>query len=406
VWLMSTGSPSLTSVVQAAAPDVAVLARIRSPDGVEEEGFIEADLDDQSDRSIARRANANPTAAAASIHCVLLQPTVPNARLLAPIAYIRRALRSFPRARVFPQPKVNQSRTRPVSLPIAPSQVHIREITESNKDAVALLLATEFPRSKRTVWLEVFEKLAKHQAPAGLPQYGYFMENEEGAAVGAILMISSIVRTGNVRTIRCNLSSWCVAPAYRCLAYSFITRILKKNTLTYVNISPAPHTLPLIQMQGFSHYCTGQFCALAIPFTFSRNEQVEIVSTGVRPNSHFEEFEYDLLQTHAKGGCISLWCVTPDRAHPFVFRPRLLGGFVPYVQLIYCRSIDEFVLFAKPIGRFLARRGRLFVMMDSNGRIRDLIGVYREGWLPKFFRGPTRPRLGDLAYTELGLFGM
>jgi hypothetical protein len=289
---------------------------------------------------------------------------------------------------------------------VGPSQIHIREIAESDKDAVARLLSTGFPRSKRSVWLEFLERLAKHQTPAGLPKYGYLMENEERATVGAILMISSTVRSGNVGTIRCNLSSWCVDSAYRCIAHSFIARLLKNNDLTYVNLSPAPHTLPLIQMQGFSQYCTGQFCAFLTPFTSLRNSRAEIISAGVSPSSPFETFEYDLLQAHAQCGCLSLWCVTPDRAYPFVFRSRLLRGFVPYVQLIYCTSIDEFVRFAKPVGRFLARRGKLFVMMDSNGRIPGLMGVYRDGSLPKFFRGPTRPRLGDLAYTELALFGV
>jgi hypothetical protein len=84
----------------------------------------------------------------------------------------------------------------------------------------------------------------------------------------------------------------------------------------------------------------------------------------------------------------------------------MLRGVVPYVQLIYCRSIDEFVRFAKPIGQFLARSGKVFVMMDADGRIPNLIGIYRKGRVLKFFRGPARPRLGDLAYTELALFGL
>jgi len=26
--------------------------------------------------------------------------------------------------------------------------------------------------------------------------------------------------------------------------------------------------------------------------------------------------------------------------------------------------------------------------------------------MPRFFRGPNRPRLGDLAYTEVAMFGV
>jgi hypothetical protein len=293
------------------------------------------------------------------------------------------------------------------------SRLHVCEISESDKVGVALLLAAEFRGSTKNIWLEILERLAKHKTPAGLPKYGYLMKSEEGSVVGAILTISSVVRSQNASTVRCNLSCWCVAPTYRLLAHLFIRRILNKNNdVTYINISPAPYTLQLIQMQGFSCYCQGAFYAFTIPLAFhnplasSHHVQVEIFSTGVSPGSHFEAFEYDLLQEHAQNGCLSLWCVTPDRAHPFVFRSRLLRGFIPYVHLIYCRSIDEFVRFANPIGRFLARRRELFVMIDANGRIPDLFGVYRGGSNHRFFRGAAPPRLGDLAYTELALFGL
>ena len=62
--------------------------------------------------------------------------------------------------------------------------------------------------------------------------------------------------------------------------------------------------------------------------------------------------------------------------------------------------------FAGPIGRYLALRGRPFVIIDANGPIPGLIGKYFDDTMPKYFRGPARPRLGDLAYTEAALFGV
>src|SRR6516165_8258975 len=63
VWLMSMISPSSKSVVVAAATDIAVLDRIDVGGGVGQEGLVEAGLEDRRDRSIARRAYADPTAA-------------------------------------------------------------------------------------------------------------------------------------------------------------------------------------------------------------------------------------------------------------------------------------------------------------------------------------------------------
>jgi hypothetical protein len=45
-------------------------------------------------------------------------------------------------------------------------------------------------------------------------------------------------------------------------------------------------------------------------------------------------------------------------------------------------------------------------MLDANGAIGGLVGRYFDGIMPKYFKGPRPPRLGDLAYTEAALFGM
>jgi len=109
---------------------------------------------------------------------------------------------------------------------------------------------------------------------------------------------------------------------------------------------------------------------------------------------------------HAQYSCVSLWCETSTDAHPFVFLPRLVKGFVPCAQLIYCRSIDDFVRFRGPVGRFLALRGRPFILIDANGPIPGLAGVYFDAVAPKYFKGLSLPRLGDLAYTEAAMFGI
>ena len=33
-------------------------------------------------------------------------------------------------------------------------------------------------------------------------------------------------------------------------------------------------------------------------------------------------------------------------------------------------------------------------------------GVFRGGKMPKYFKGPQQPRLGDLAYTEYAVLGV
>jgi hypothetical protein len=51
-------------------------------------------------------------------------------------------------------------------------------------------------------------------------------------------------------------------------------------------------------------------------------------------------------------------------------------------------------------------RGRPLIIVDSNGPISELAGVYFDGISPKYYKGQEKPRLGDLAYTEAALFGL
>ena len=91
---------------------------------------------------------------------------------------------------------------------------------------------------------------------------------------------------------------------------------------------------------------------------------------------------------------------------PFVFRRRrVLRTTVPAAQLIYCRDVDVVSRFAGAIGRHLLTFGILCIAIDANGPIEGLRGIYRRGSGLRFFRGPHRPRAGDLADTELVVFG-
>ena len=130
-----------------------------------------------------------------------------------------------------------------------------------------------------------------------------------------------------------------------------------------------------------------------------------VLAADREPPVPFEAFEWRLLQDHAAFGCTAFWCVTPERAYPFVFRRRLAKGVLPLAQLIYCRDTDDVVRFCGLIGRYLAVRGCPFVVIDASGPIPGLPGIYLDG-RPKFFKGPDKPALGDLAYTEAALFGL
>ena len=289
-------------------------------------------------------------------------------------------------------------------VPLA-TGLRCRQIEATDIDLVASLLARGFPAHNRAFWLGAFAQLTRHEPPPGLPKYGYLLQSN-GVLVGAILLICSTMRSSGAVATRCNLSSWYVEPAFRAYAPMLVSQALRHKYVTYLNVSSAPHTRPIIEAQGFSRYCDGIFISmpmLNIPFG---GEKVDVFDATRKPGVDFDPFDREVLLQHVGHGCTGLWCATAERAYPFIFRSRLVRGFIPCAQLIYCRDVGDFVRFAGPIGRLLAQRGNPFVIVDANGPIPRLVGWFFQGNMPKYFKGPQRPRIGDLAYTEHAVLGV
>jgi hypothetical protein len=283
-------------------------------------------------------------------------------------------------------------------------KVRSRQIADADIERVVDLLARGFGLRPRSYWQRALERLSSHPAPADMPKYGYLLESG-GDLVGVILLIFSSIPGEQSSKMRCNVSSWYVEPAFRSYASLLISQAIKNKNVTYLNISPAAHTQPIVEAQGFSRYSTGQFVAVPALSPLGGGT-VKVIDAAQRPDASIEPSELDLLLAHKEYGCLSLWAVASGNAHPFVFMPRLAKGCVPCVQLIYCRHIDDFVRLAGPIGRYLAARGRPLVIVDSIGPIPGLVGKHIDGKVPKYFKGPDRPHFGDLAYTEAVLFGL
>ena len=288
-----------------------------------------------------------------------------------------------------------------------PTRIRCRQISKADTNGIVDLLETGFRgRYYRTrdFWENALYRLSEHRTPPGFPKYGYLLESG-GTPVGVILLIFSSVFVNGEEIIRCNVSSWYVEPAFRSYAALLVSQALKHKHVTYYNITPVPHTLPILVAQGYIPYCRGRFVAVPALCRPSYGSRVTAVSPDLRPAEDLDASEIELLTDHANYGCLSLICTSADHGHPFVFAPRRKFGVVPFVFLVYCRNLEDFVRFAGPLGRFLAWRGFPLVVLDSNGPIRGLIGTYSDKH-PKYFKGPTQPRLGDVAYSERAMFGM
>jgi len=287
-------------------------------------------------------------------------------------------------------------------------KIRCREIAVGDIDAVADLLTRGFVGRSRDYWMQGLRRQAGREVPQGYPRFGYMLDNE-GAPVGVLLLLYSTRLRGGETAIHCNLSSWYVEPEFRNYA-TMLTRIAQRHKeVTYLNISPATRTWPIIETQGFQPYCNGLLFSLPALSRPAPGMTVEIVPRDAKAVDGLEASDVELLTRHAAYGCLSLVCRTATGgASPFILLPmRIRRGWIapPAMQLIYCRDMSEYVACAGAIGRFLLRRGNISVILDSNGRVPGLAGVYTEARGRKYFKGPHRPRLADLTDTELVVYG-
>lgn len=285
------------------------------------------------------------------------------------------------------------------------SAIRARQIDDADIPEVVNLITRGYrtARLSREFWEHVFDCLSRRSVPAGFPRYGYVLESD-GKLVGVIILIFSTIWENGAAKIRCNGSSLYVDPAFRLYAPLLVSRSLTYD-VTVLNITAAAHTRGMVEAQKFIKYSSGTLVAIPVLSQPPKDTNVRIIDAHDRPDVPFDLHERDLLLEHADYGCMSLWCIAHERAYPFVFRPRTVK-FLPCAQLVYCHDVESFVKFARPIGLYLARRLQLLVLLDANGPVRELVGKYFFGRMPRYFFGPDRPRIGDLAYTETSMFGM
>ncbi|HEX4637133.1 MAG TPA: hypothetical protein VH189_13175 [Rhizomicrobium sp.] len=272
--------------------------------------------------------------------------------------------------------------------PYPASRVRCRLIAENDLEGIADLLSRGFPQTRRDHWTRGFARWRQLPVIAQMPRYGYLLDTGFGP-VGVILMISS--RRGD--QVISNLCGWYVDPKWQSHSPLLISLATKLRQVTYLNASPAPHTWRLLQAHGFSPYNFGRTATFALP---GRGLVSETIPDDLP--------EAQLLRDHHAMGWMSLTVEKDGQVSPFVLRPRRLEKpKLPVMEVMFCRGADDLGRCAPALARYFLPRGRLGFLID--GDMDNLLSHYVEGREPRYFKGPYRPVLGDLAYTEKAIFG-
>jgi hypothetical protein len=284
----------------------------------------------------------------------------------------------------------------------ASTAVRCREITAADLDGVIDLLTVGFHRHRRVFWATVIDRLTQHHTPAGFPKYGFMLESD-GVPVGVLLLIYTKRTIDGVGTIWCNESSHYVDPRFRPFASVLVKRLRRYKDVTYLNVTTAAHRASILEVQGYKRLAQGVY--LAVPLLSWPRCKARVYPMATAFSERLEAFDSELLTKHASyGGCISLVCEHEGRLYPFVFAIRR-KYCLPFAYLIYSKNQRDFAKFAAPIGRYLAKRGIPLAALDADRPLAGIPGRMTK-LRPKFWNGPMHPRLGDLAYTEIPMFGV
>ncbi len=284
------------------------------------------------------------------------------------------------------------------------ARVSCRQIAAADLPAVADLLHAGFPKRPRSYWVEGLQRLTLNHAPEGYPKYGYLLQSG-GEVVGVLLLVFSARDDGSGPVLRGNVSSWHVRPAFRAYAPLLVLRAIRHAAARYLNVSPAPETLPIITAQGFRQFSRGVFAALPM---LARSGTARLHANAAQWRAaDIPHADLRLLSDHAAFGCLSLWCETRQGGQPLIFRRRRIKpGGIPCAHLIYCRSLEDLEAVAGPVGRYLALRGMPLMLVACDRALRGVPGRLFPDKLPMYFKGAESPRQGDLSYTEAALLGM
>jgi hypothetical protein len=283
-----------------------------------------------------------------------------------------------------------------------PVNVVCREIEDRDLADVIDCLRRNFWRHSRAFWRRAFSHAASLPAAPGAPRYGRLLD-AEGAIVGVLLEMRCVSSLTGAPPPRCSLSSWAVDPAFRPFALALQRRAMRDSATTYLNLTPAPHTLRANQIFGFRCYAAGAFIAYPL-FARHGNSEVVAFAPDAPESAGLSQWERKMLEDHARLGLFALIGVRDSVATPFVIKMRPLWRYsVPSAQLIYTRSEADLTAFAPALGRFLWAHGRLRLLVSANGPIEGLPGRYVAGRNPRYFRGAAPPSPTDFAYTELAV---
>lgn len=276
----------------------------------------------------------------------------------------------------------------------------LHPIDERAFERACAVLQRGFPRKRADFWLTGFERHRRTRRPGRWP-YGYLLR--DGARDAGVILTFESEREapGGGRQAVVNLSSWYMDEASRWLAPMMLKSVVSAPDTTFTDMTSTPSVARINAVLGFRSW-TEAVSGVFLPWAGARagaGESGRLLTLDRAPHDALSPFERDLLEAHARMGCVSRVLVADGGWHPLIFmRSRRWG--VPVARLIFAKDRRTVADNLPAIARSLMRDGLMLLLIDGRADLR-LRGTLFHRRRVTQFKGQMDPASIDGAYSEL-----
>ncbi|QCM11732.1 hypothetical protein CFBP6625_07050 [Agrobacterium tumefaciens] len=240
--------------------------------------------------------------------------------------------------------------------------------------------------------------VSAHHARLNFGEIGQLLMKGDDA-VGVLLTIKS--RLPDEDRMVVNLSSWYVEPSSRWFAPRMLQMASSSQEETFTDLTPSPEACKLNERLGFSTVTDYTLFYPLLPKALgparARLRPLADVHPGALPAAM-----RDMLEDHARFGCMVAVMEADGRHHPLVFL-KTMTKRLPTARLIYCEDRQLAQRHISAIARHLLRKGRLAMTMAASDEERDAGGFAVLKSAPMQVKGAWNPRFINETYSELVL---
>lgn len=271
-------------------------------------------------------------------------------------------------------------------------------IDNGNRAAAVGLLAKGFPEKSEAFWARGVSLIGEHHERRHLGPIGQLLMKGDDAAGVLLTIRSRLPDTGRVIV---NLSSWYVEPSCRWFAPRMLQMASSDENELFTDLTASPEASKLNERLGF-HTVTDCTLFYPLPLSAFRPAGARLHPLTRTTAETLSSEICEMLEDHARLGCIVAVLEAEGRAYPLVFL-KTTTRKLPSARLIYCEDRQIAQRHLPAIARHLLGKGRLALTMAAVEKDRRAGGFAAHKFAPIQVKGAWNPQFINETYSELVL---